>query len=57
MSHSILKADDHKPVDFNGQTETFTCQPIKTQGFNWGPRDLLVGVSDLNKAEYVYAKK
>ena len=24
-----LEDDDHKPVDFNGKTLSFTCQPIK----------------------------
>ena len=32
LSHMIfyLEDDDHKPVDFNGETISFTCQLIKT---------------------------
>ena len=31
LSHPIfyLEDDDHKPVDFNGETFSFTCQLIK----------------------------
>ena len=31
LSHNMfhLEDDDHKPVDFNGETKSFTCQLIK----------------------------
>ena len=36
LSHSsfYLEDDDHKPVDFNGETISFTCQLIKMRWIN-----------------------
>ena len=30
-----LEDDDHKPVDFNGETISFTCQLVKIQFYNF----------------------